>query len=395
MFEFAEFTKRVNTDAITDILKYMTMPGITAFSGGSPAAETFPVAEIKSIVDEALTKDAASILQYGSTGGRPELKKAYIEHMAKPKGVNVSEENLLVLTGSNQGIGLIADVLVNPGDTVLVESPTFLTTIMVLNKLGANCIPVQVDAQGMLPSDLEEKIKKYAPKFIYTIPTFQNPTGLTLPSDRREKIAQLAEKYEVIVVEDDPYCELRYKGETLPPIKSFDKKGYVVLLSSFSKIISPGLRVGVMAAHKDIISKATLAKQLDDTHSPNLNQVICAEFLNRGLLPAHLEKIKPLYAVRLEAMLDAIAKYFPKNVEYTKPEGGLFVWGKAPGDFDIKQVLERTANEEKVSFVPGAPFFINPQDGKNSFRLNFSSNPPEKIEEGIKKIGKILNEYVK
>ena len=395
MFKFAEFTKRVNTDAITEILKYMTMPGITAFSGGSPASESFPVEEIKNIIDEVLTKDAASILQYGSTGGRPELKKAYIEHMAKPKGIDVSEENLLVLTGSNQGIGLIAEVLVNPGDNVLVESPTFLTTIMVLNKLGANSVPVNVDDDGMVIADLEEKIKKYAPKFIYTIPTFQNPTGLTLPSDRREKIAQLAEKYEVIVVEDDPYCELRYKGEALPPIKSFDKKGYVVLLSSFSKIISPGLRVGVMAAHKEIIGKATLVKQLGDTHSPNLNQMICAEFLNRGLLPAHIEKIKPLYAVRLKAMLDAIEKYFPKSAEYTKPEGGLFVWCKVPGDFDIRQVLDRAAKEEKVAFVPGAPFFINPEDGKNSFRLNFSSNSPEKIEAGMQKLGKILNEYVK
>lgn len=395
MFKFAEFTNRVNTDAITDILKYMTMPGMTSFSGGRPATETFPVEEIRSIIEEALSKDAATILQYGSTGGRPELKKAYIEHMAKPKGIDVNEENLLVLTGSNQGIGFIAEALVNPGDNVLVESPTFLTTIMVLNKLGANCIPVNVDDNGMIMEDLEEKIKKYSPKFVYTIPTFQNPTGLTLPTERREKIAQLSEKYEVIVVEDDPYCELRYKGETLPPIKSFDKKGYVVLLSSFSKIISPGLRVGIMAAHKDIISKVALVKQLDDTHSPNLNQVICAEFLHRGLLPAHIEKIKSLYATRLNAMIEAIENYFPKSVAYTKPEGGLFIWCNATGDFDIKEVLERSAKEEKVSFVPGATFFINPQDGKNSFRLNFSSNSPEKIEEGIKKLGKILNEYAK
>ncbi|MGL5514190.1 MAG: PLP-dependent aminotransferase family protein, partial [Sporomusa sp.] len=270
--------------------------------------ETFPVDAIKIIIDEALTKDAVSILQYGSTGGRPELKKAYIEYMAKPKGIDVSEGNLIALTGSNQGIGLIADVLLNPGDTVLVESPTFLTTIMVLKKLSAKAIPVDVDKNGMKMDDLEEKIKKYAPKFIYTIPTFQNPTGLTLPAERREKIAALAEKYGVIIIEDDPYCELRYKGEGLPPIKSFDKKGYVVLLSSFSKIIAPGLRIGVMAAHKDIIAKVTLAKQMDDTHSPNLNQIICAEFLNKGLLPGHIQKIIPIYAERLDAMLSAIKK---------------------------------------------------------------------------------------
>ena len=395
MFKFAEYTNRVNTDAISDILKYMTMPGIIAFSGGSPATETFPVEAITNIINESLTKDAATILQYGSTGGRPELKKAYIEHMATPKGIDLKEENILVLTGSNQGIGLIADVLLNPGDTVLVESPTFLSTLMILNKLGAKSIPVNVDDQGMIINDLEEKIKKYSPKFVYTIPTFQNPTGLTLPTERREKIAQLAEKYEVIVIEDDPYCELRYKGNALPPIKSFDKKGFVVLLSSFSKIVSPGLRVGVMAAHKDIISKVTIAKQLDDTHSPNLNQIICAEFLNQGLLPGHLEKIKPIYAARLDAMLGAIEKYFPKNVSYTKPEGGLFIWACAPENINIKEVLNRTATEEKVAFVPGAPFFINPEDGKSSFRLNFSSNTPEKIEEGIKKLGKILNEYVK
>jgi len=394
MFKFSEYTNKISTDAISDILKYMTAPGIIAFSGGSPAKETFPVDAIKVIIDEALTKDAVSILQYGSTGGRPELKKAYIEHIAKPKGIDVSEENLITLTGSNQGIGLIADVLLNPGDTVLVESPTFLTTIMVLKKLSAKSIPVDVDKNGMKMDDLEEKIKKYSPKFIYTVPTFQNPTGLTLPTERRGKIAALAEKYGVIIIEDDPYCELRYKGESLPPIKSFDKKGYVVLLSSFSKIIAPGLRVGVMAAHKDIIAKVTLAKQLDDTHSPNLNQIICAEFLNKGLLPGHIQKIIPIYAERLEAMLNAIKKYFPKEAVCTKPEGGLFVWGSLPGDVNMKDVLNRAATEEKVAFVPGAPFYLNEIDGKNSFRLNFSSNPPEIIDEGIKKLGRILTEYV-
>jgi len=380
----------VSSSAVREIFKAMADPEMISFGGGSPANESFPIDEIKEITDKLLTEKGHQILQYGITEGWAPLKQAYLDHIAHPKGIKGSLENVLVTTGASQGIHVIADAFLDPGDVVLVESPTFLGVFSTFDKYFVKCVPVAMDEHGLIMEDLEAKIKEHNPKMLYTIPTFQNPTGRTLPLERRQKVAELASQYELIVLEDDPYCDLRYTGETLPSIKTFDKTGHVILLNSFAKIISPGLRVGTVLAETEIIQQLTVAKQGADTHTASLTQAICAEFLNRGRLPEHLTKINAIYAEKLNAMIQAIDRYFPEGTKYTKPEGGLFIWVELPGEPDVLALFEKATSECKVAFVPGIHFCKNPEDGIRHLRLNFSSSSPEKIEEGIKRLGELF-----
>ncbi|MGE7767445.1 PLP-dependent aminotransferase family protein [Peribacillus sp. NPDC096540] len=391
MYNFAKRMEEVSASAVREIIKLMSNPEIISFGGGSPANESFPIDTIQDIIDKALRENGNQILQYGVTEGWKALREAYLEHIAYPKGISASLENVITITGATQGIQLISDVFLDPGDVVLVESPTFLSTLMVFNKNFIKCVPVETDEHGMIMEDLEEKIKRYHPKMLYSIPTFQNPTGITLPLERRKKIAELASTFNMMVMEDDPYGDLRYRGEALPPIKSFDQTGHVILLNSFSKTISPGLRVGTVLAEPEIIQKLIIAKQCADTHTTNLTQVVCAEFLNRGLLPGHLKAITPIYSARMDAMLEGIKNYFPTGTQYIQPEGGLFIWAELPGEPDMQALLEKAVRDCKVAFVPGKPFFVNPEDGRKSLRLNFSSNTPERIEEGMKRLGGVLS----
>lgn len=390
MVKYADRMSKVTNDDLADILKYALDPSIISFGMGSPARELYPVVPIKEIVNEVLDTDSQRALSYGSTDGWKPLKKAYLEHVANPKGIFASEDEVVVTTGSTQGVDLLTQIFINPGDYILVESPTYLNTISTFRKYEANIVSVKMDDEGVMMDDLEEKIKKYKPKMLYTIPTFQNPTGKTLLIERRKKIAELASKYDMIVLEDDPYCDLRYRGVEVPPIKLFDKTGHVVLANSFSKTIAPGLRVGTIVATKEIIDKIILAKGIQDTNTPILAQAICSGFLDRGLLPGHLESMVPLYLKRLDAMLDGIRNYFPKECKYTIPEGGLFVWVDLPESIDAKELLKKAAEEYKVSFVPGSAFCVDKSEGIHSMRLNFSANNAEKIEEGLKRLGELI-----
>ncbi|MEG1560368.1 MAG: PLP-dependent aminotransferase family protein [Clostridia bacterium] len=382
----------VSGSAIRELFKLSSDPGIIAFGGGNPARESFPIQTIQNILDKALKENGASLLQYGITEGYIPLRKAVIEHLLEPKGLSAGLENVLIVSGSMQSLDLITKIYVDPGDTILVESPTFLGALQAFRSYQGNLVPVPMDEDGVIISELERLMKELHPKLFYCIPTFQNPTGRTLKAERREKIAQLAEKYDCMVIEDDPYGELRYEGEVQPPIKSFDKSDHVILLLSFSKIIAPGIRVGALIGPSDIVRKLTISKQSADTHTSNVTQVIAAEFLAQGLLPGHIKSIIPIYSVRLQAMLNAIEKYFPKTCRYTVPEGGLFVWGEMEKGVKMLPIFERAVKEEKVAFVPGEHFFTDCSMGENTFRLNFSSETPERIEEGIKRLGKILKE---
>jgi 2-aminoadipate transaminase len=395
MYKFAKRMSRVDASAVREILKLAKDPDIISFGGGSPANESFPEDTVRELAHELLLESSKDMLQYGLTEGWMPLRKAYIDHIATPKGMELGIGNVITTTGSTQGIHLSMDILVNEDDTVLVESPTFLSTLMVLNKIGCKCVPVEVGEQGILLDDLEAKIKEHSPRMLYCIPTFQNPTGRTIPLENRRKIASLAEEYGIFVVEDDPYGDLRYQGEQVPPIKSFDTAGRVILLNSFSKIIAPGLRVGIAVAHEDIIAKLVVSKQCADTHSAILNQAICAEYLNRGLLPAHLEQIIPIYRERMLVMRDSIKEHFPEGVSYTVPDGGLFYWIKLQGHQDINELLRTAISEYKVAFVPGAPFFTDARDGADTIRLSFSSNTPKQIEDGIKRLGAAMKHSMK
>jgi len=394
MITYADRMKNVSGEALNDILKYSSDPSIISFSLGSPAKEVYPVETIKNIINDIMNKDAAKILSYGQSEGYMPLREAYLNHIAHPKGIDASIENVIITTGATQGIDLISQTFINPGDVVLVESPSFLTSLQVFLKYGAILVPVIMDDHGIIPELLEDLIKVHNPKILYTIPTFQNPSGKTLTEERRKDIAQIASKYNLLVIEDDPYCDLRYRGEHIPPIKSFDKTGNVILTNSFSKILAPGLRVGTIVADSKINEALVLAKGGTDTNTTILSQAICAEFLNGGYLPAHLNDMVPVYLERLESMLYCLDKYFPKSCKYTIPEGGLFVWIEMPHEIDTGKLLESAANEHKVSYVPGYPFFINPDDGKHSLRLNFSSNTPDRIEEGIKRLGAFFHSII-
>ncbi len=395
MVKFAKRMENVSGSVIREILKLMGDPEIISFGGGNPAKESFPIELVEQIAHEVLEKNGANILQYGTTEGYNPLRESYLTHIARPKGVEAGEESVLTLTGSMQGIDLITKVFIDPGDVVLVESPTFLGSLQTFHTYQANCVPVGMDEEGVDLNELEDKIRTYRPKMFYVIPTFQNPTGKTLGAKRRKAIAELASKYDIIVVEDDPYCDLRYSGSPVPPIKTFDKTGNVILLNSFSKILSPGLRVGALVATPEITRKLTVAKQSTDTHTSNLTQAIADAFLRRGLLPGHLNNIIPMYAERLNALLAGIEAHFPASFRYAKPEGGLFVWGELPGNPDVPAMLKRATAEFKVAFIPGQYFYVKPESmGQNTMRLNFSSATPERIAIGIERLGRLVKESI-
>ena len=391
-YRFAERMGRVSGESEKEILAMMSNPDMISFGGGRPSAEAFPVAFIKEAAQKILDENPVPILSYGQTEGYRPLREAYLKYMVQAKGIEAGIENVIMGSGGTQGIDLVTQAFLDEGDVVLVESPTYLSVLNVLYKLGARLVAVETDENGMIMEDLEAKMKEYAPKMLYCIPTFQNPTGCTLPADRRKRIAELAEQYDVIVIEDDPYCALRYSGEALPPIKSFDRSGHVVLLDSFSKIVSPGFRVGGVVADEEIIDKMVLAKQCADTHSTLLTQAICAEFLNRNMLQDHIRSVIPIYKEHLDRMIDGMRKHFPETCRYQVPDGGLFVWVELPENIDSRELLRRCA-ARNVGFVPGCPFFLDPEDGVHRMRMNFSSQSLENIDKGIEIIGEEIRNY--
>ena len=384
---FALRFDKVTGSAIREIFKVIAQPGMISFAGGNPSPDALPDALVSELSRYVLAQDGKAILQYGATEGyRPfvESLKAYV---SKQLGVEIP--SVLPVTGSTQAMDLLCKALIDPGDTVLVENPSFLGNLQCLKLYQANLVPVESDDQGLLPDDLEKKIQQYHPKLLYTIPTFQNPTGKSLPEDRRKAVAELANKYGMVVAEDDPYRDLRYRGTAAPSIKSFDEKGWVMFLGSFSKIISPGLRVGYIAGNADIIRKCTVGKQSTDVHTSNLNQAIVDQFLRRNLLPEHIRTICAGYGAKMNRMLSCL-ETFPAGVSFTRPEGGLFIWAELPEKIDAVSMLSK-AVERKVAYVPGTYFCV---DGGhlNTIRLNFSNSTPEQIDTGMAALREIIEQ---
>ena len=383
--QFAHRFDQVTGSAIREIFKVIAQPGMISFAGGNPSPEALPDDLVSELAAYVLQQDGKAILQYGATEGyRPFLDslKSYIENQ-----LGVSVPAVLPVTGSTQAMDLLCKALIDPGDTVLVENPSFLGNLQCLKLYQANLVPVESDELGLLPDDLESKIRQYHPKLLYTIPTFQNPTGKTLPEERRKAVAELANQYGMIVAEDDPYRDLRYKGKPCRSIKYFDKNGWVMFLGSFSKIISPGLRVGYIAGDAGIIRKCTIGKQSTDVHTANLNQAIVDQFLRRNLLPAHISNICEGYKEKMEKMLCCLES-FPDSVRYTRPEGGLFIWAELPERLDSVKLLS-SAVERKVAYVPGTYFCV---DGghMNTLRLNFSNSSVSQIETGMNTLNELV-----
>ena len=387
----AERMQGVNGSAIRELFKLLGDPEIISFGGGNPAKECFPKEDIEKITAELLRDKSDVLLQYGATEGYLPLRKAYIEKILPDLGLTAELENVLALTGSMQGLDLICKVVVNPGDVVLVEEPSFLGALQTFNIAQAKLVPVPLHTDGIHVDELEALVREYRPVMFYTIPTFQNPTSWVSGIEARKAIARLAAEYDMIVIEDDPYASLRFSGEKLPTIKSFDTSGNVILMSSFSKTISPGMRVALCCGNAELIRKMTIAKQSADTHSPNLNQAIIAEYLNRDLLPEHIVEISKVYAHSASVMIEAMEEYFPDWVEYEKPIGGLFIWCTLPEGWDASELFKK-AVARKVAFVPGVSFFTTPGKGNNTFRLNFSAEPEERIRRGVRTLGDLLKE---
>ena len=387
----AERMQGVNGSAIRELFKLLGDPEIISFGGGNPAKECFPKEDIEKITDELLRDKSDVLLQYGATEGYLPLRKAYIEKILPDLGLTAELENVLALTGSMQGLDLICKVVVNPGDVVLVEEPSFLGALQTFNIAQAKLVPVPLHTDGIHVDELEALVREYRPVMFYTIPTFQNPTSWVSGIEARKAIARLAAEYDMIVIEDDPYASLRFSGEKLPTIKSFDTSGNVILMSSFSKTISPGMRVALCCGNAELIRKMTIAKQSADTHSPNLNQAIIAEYLNRDLLPEHIAEISKVYAHSASVMIEAMEEYFPDWVEYEKPIGGLFIWCTLPEGWDASELFKK-AVARKGAFVPGVSFFTTSGKGNNTFRLNFSAEPEERIRKGIRTLGDLLKE---
>jgi len=388
---FADRFNGVSGSAIREIFKLLAQPGMISFAGGNPAMSALPDETVSRLAVEALAENGKAILQYGATEGYPPLLESLPPYLSEQLGIPVTRNQILPTTGSTQAMDLLCKALINPGDVILVEDPTFLGNMQCMRLYQAKLIPVPSDENGILLDKLEEAVIAHHPKMLYIIPTFQNPSGRTLALDRRKPIAEMAAKYGFIVAEDDPYRDLRYAGAPLPAIKSFDTTGHVVFMGSFSKIISPGLRVGCLVADPLILRKCTIGKQSTDVHSANLNQAIVDKFLRQQLLPDHIRTICQSYAAQMNAMLDELAS-FPQGTSYTRPEGGLFIWVTLPEGIDAAAMLNRCV-EKGVAYVPGTHFFA---DGGhlNTLRLNFSMCDVDTIRRGMKILKSVIEETI-
>ena len=388
-FTFAHRFDQVSGSAIREIFKVIAQPGMISFAGGNPSPAALPDDTVRVIADEVLREKGKVLLQYGATEGYPpfvESLSSYVSDM-----LNCDIPAVLPVTGSTQAMDLLCKALIDPGDNILIENPSFLGNMQCMKLYQANLIPVASDDDGMMMDDLEEKVREFHPKMLYTIPTFQNPTGKTLPEERRRKVAELANRYHFVVAEDDPYRDLRYEGTSLPSIKSFDRDGWVMFLGSFSKIISPGLRIGYIAGHPDLIRKCTVGKQSSDVHTANLNQAVVDQFIRRGLLPDHIRSVCADYGVKMDLMLSKLSE-FPGAVRYTRPQGGLFVWAELPEHLNARILLDQAINR-KVAFVPGTHFCVG-GGHENTMRLNFSNSTMEQIETGMNVLKDLVAENI-
>ncbi|GGH77915.1 2-aminoadipate transaminase [Pullulanibacillus pueri] len=390
MFEdkFSDRTKNIEASEIREVLKVTEKPEVISFAGGLPAPELFPVEEIKIACEAVLTEAGSDALQYSTTEGYTPLREAIAQRL-KDIGIETAIDQLLMIGGSQQGLDLTGKLLLNDHDTVICESPTYLAAINAFKVYNASFVEVETDEEGMNMEKLEKALQAHPQaKFIYTIPDFQNPTGRTLSLARRKKMVALANQYNILIVEDNPYGAIRFAGEALPPVKHFDTEDRVIYLSTFSKIFSPGLRLGWICANEVFINKFVQLKQAADLHTDSFAQRLTAKYLELFDLDAHIEKIKAVYRMRRQTMIQCIERFFPMQVQHSSPEGGLFIWVELPESVDARAVFD-ICIQNNVAFVPGEAFFPN-QGKRNTLRLNYSNMSEEKITEGMRRLGTVL-----
>lgn len=387
---FARRTQHITSSAVRDLLKLTEQPDFISFAGGLPAPEVFPVEEIAAATERVLVEHGRRVLQYGATEGYTPLRELIAAQMSA-EGSSVAVENVLVTTGSQQALDLLGRVLIDPGDQVVVESPTYLAALQAWNVYQPAYLESPSDDDGLRPADLAPLLQ-HAPKFIYCQPNFQNPSGTTLTLERRQQLIALAARQRVPIIEDDPYHALRFEGEHLPSLlsltgQSVDEAG-VVYIGTFSKTLAPGLRVGWLIGPRVLIGKLAQAKQAMDLHTATFNQALVAQLMRDGVIERQAARTIAVYRERRDVMLQALTEHFPRGARWTHPQGGMFLWVTLPQGVDAAALL-RAAVEHKVAFVPGAAFFPSSQP-VNTMRLNFSNAAPERIREGIKRLGMLL-----
>lgn len=387
---YAKRMDNIKASEIRELLKLTTKPEIISFAGGLPAPEMFPVEQMKSITTKIMEEQGEKALQYSPTEGYVPLREAICGQVDFESTV----DNVLITSGSQQGLDFSAKIFINPGDVIICESPSYLGALNAFKAYEADFREVPTDDNGMIMEELE-KVLKETPRarMIYVIPDFQNPTGRTWAVDRRKRLVELANEYDLPVIEDNPYGALRFEGERPPSVKSFDTQGRVVFLGTFSKTFCPGLRIGWVHASEEILNKYILVKQGADLQTNSLAQREIHEFITGYDFEGHVENIKNVYRRRRDLMLEAIEKYFPEGVKHTYPEGGLFLWVTLPESINTKELATK-ALEKNVAYVPGGSFYPS-GDQNNSFRLNYSNMTDEKIVEGIKRLGAVIEEAMK
>ncbi|MBC8385928.1 MAG: PLP-dependent aminotransferase family protein [Candidatus Cloacimonetes bacterium] len=391
---FSDNAKGMKRSAIRELLKLTQKPEIISFAGGLPSPETFPIEELKKIVLEVLDKDGANALQYGATEGDPLLRKSIMQGYRKD-GLDIDIDNVLITTASQQGLDLLAKVFVNRGDKILVGLPSYLGGLGAFRSYGAELVGIEFDEFGMSSSKLQETLENLEkqgekPKFIYVIPDFQNPAGITMPNFRREEIINIAKKFDILIVEDSPYRELRFEGEHQKRMYAIDNTGHVIILGTFSKIFVPGFRIGWIIAHKDILDKLVVAKQSVDLCTSPFVQKLAVKYVEDGYFDKNIKEVIKMYHEKRDLMLDEFEKNMPEGVSWTKPEGGLFLFLYLPEHLDANALFKK-AIEKEVAFVVGSAFHCD-GSGKNTMRINFSFMPKDKIIEGVKRLAAVIKE---
>lgn len=399
-YRYAHRMQRMTSSVIRELLKLTEQPDIISFAGGLPAPEVFPIQKFREACAYVLENLGPQSLQYGATDGYLPLREMIARHTSR-FSAEVNADNILITSGSQQALDFIGRLFINRGDYIVLESPTYLGALQAWNAFGAQYIPVRSDEHGMVVDELEAALR-IGPKFIYVLPNFQNPGGSTLPLERRKQLVKIADKYGVPIIEDDPYGQLRYEGEHIPSIVSLDSEyrgpngghysGNVIYLSTFSKLLAPGLRLGWVVAPPEVIQKLAVTKQAADLHTSSFNQYVAYEVAKGGFLDEHVKLIRATYKERRDVMIEMMEEMFPSGVTWRKPHGGMFLWSVLPEGMDSSEMLKR-AIERKVAFVPGEPFHPN-GGGKNTLRLNFSYSSPEIIREGMARLAETLKETV-
>jgi len=389
----SERFERMENPAAREIFKMLELPGVISLAGGFPADDSLPARDLEILAGEVLAKDGPAVLQYGPVAGYGPLLENVSDWLQRRKKITAAPEEILITSGSQQALDLLGKLCLEEGDLVAVEEPTYLTALQTFNSYRVRLLPIPCDGEGMLVGVLEKTLAvcRPKPKFVYTVASFQNPTGVTLNAKRREELLGLAEKHGLHIIEDDAYGDLCYEGEAPPAIKSMDRNGRVVYLGSFSKTISPGLRVGYLAADREARAKAAVVKQVLDVHTSGLSQRIVCEFLGRGRFERHLESIRTGYLKKRDAMLSALNRHLSGLAKWTRPRGGFFVWVQVTGPFDSGAALPE-AIRRGVAYVPGEAFFTR-QGGRDSLRLSFSGSDPARIERGIEILGGLIRDY--